>query len=56
MFSPTILMPSAWAKIDHHINYEIVKQHFGSWILLPPSGGKGGKEDRKPICSSPLSS
>jgi hypothetical protein len=34
--------------------YKIIHlQRFGSWIVLPSSGKKGGDEDRKPICWAP---
>jgi hypothetical protein len=31
----------------HRLNYKIIKlQRFGSWILLPSSGKKGGREQK----------
>jgi hypothetical protein len=38
----------------HRLNYKIIKlQRFGSWILLPSSGKKGGR-GQKPYLLGPL--
>jgi hypothetical protein len=36
------------------LNYKIIKQRFGSWILLPSSGKKGGKRGQKTYLSGTL--